>query len=89
MRVVKVIRRANRDEIYISTPLDETCVMSVEKFLLGKKRRIREIAVHDAHRITFVVGRNHVVSRVFYCLQMPWGDIPSNSDNRKILHLLI
>ena len=86
VRVVQIVRRTYRDEIYVCATLDETCVMTVKQLLFGKKRRIREIAVHDAHRVTLVIGRHHVVSRVFYRLQMPWRYIPSNSNYRKILH---
>ena len=87
MSVMQIVRCANGDIVDVDAFLQEFSIMSVEKFLLGEEGCLREIGVHDAYRIAFVISGEQVIPGIFDSLQMTWCDIPAHTDDCKVLHI--
>ena len=49
--------------------------MTVEQLLFREERSLREVAVHYAYAVVFVVSRHQDISSVFYRSEMSRRDI--------------
>jgi hypothetical protein len=88
MAVMKVIGRTYGHimNLFTASPLPQLFAMSVKTFKLRKKTSVREIAVKDTDRITWVESRLKTVPGRFDGRQVSWGDKASHSKQREIFH---
>ena len=87
MGIVQIVRRADGEVVDIDTLGFHMVVMSVEEFLLGKKRGTGKIAVDNTYRIALVIRRYQLVACLLDGLQVTRSDISANPNKCKILHI--
>ena len=87
VRVVKVVRRADGDNVQLVVRSLHLRHMAVEKLHFGEKGRLGKIAVDNADTVGFVIRGNHLVPSIFNSFQMSRGHITAHSENGEILHV--
>jgi len=80
MRVMQVIRRADRDLIELFTLAPELVDMAVEALELGEEMRVRKMAVEDADRIIRIEGNDKIASGLLDGLHVTGSDVAGGSD---------
>ena len=60
--------------------------MPVKPFELSEKGDIGEVPIENSNRIMWVESSDKMVSGLFDCLQMTWGNIPCDYSDCEIFH---
>ncbi len=87
MCVVQIVGCADTHEIQTYTLPFEFGQMPVKEFHLCKEGTLRKVAVHDAHAVEFIVGREQGVARILNGFQVARRDIAAHAYQGEIFHL--
>ena len=88
MRVVQIVRRADRNIVDLFAAATHLVDVPVEPLEFGKEMRIRKIAVDDADGIVRIEGDLQIAANGLDRLHVARRDVAGGADQRKARHHL-